>query len=380
MKTAVKWISGIESLLVAASHGKEAGRTKVAAFDLDGTLIKTKSGAQFAKNSADWMWWDVTIPEKLQDLHSQGYKIVIFSNQNGLHSSARVEDFKRKANHIMTKILVPVYLFAAKEKDHYRKPMTGMWDYMLRESNGGVAVDIKQSFYVGDAAGRAAGWKPRMKKDHSCVDRKYADNLGLPFHTPEAYFTNEAEAAFSWGEFDPRAYTAPASIFTPESTPLIPDNRPVELIILVGPPASGKSTFAKNHLKEYTWINQDALKTKQKCLKGCAEALTAKKPVVIDNTNGILAVRKEYISLAKSLHVPVRCFYFTASQGLCQHNNHYRALQLGERSLLSRVVFNTYNSRFESPTLGEGFDEIKHIHFSFDGTEGELATWKKWHN
>jgi hypothetical protein len=36
----------------------------------------------------------------------------------------------------------------------------------------------------------------------------------------------------------------------------------------VGSPASGKSNFWKNHLqKTHEWINQDTLKTKEKCIK-----------------------------------------------------------------------------------------------------------------
>lgn len=36
---------------------------------------------------------------------------------------------------------------------------------------------MDRSFFVGDAAGR--------KGDHSDVDRKFSDNAGLKFHTPE---------------------------------------------------------------------------------------------------------------------------------------------------------------------------------------------------
>ena len=42
-----------------------------------------------------------------------------------------------------------------------------------------------------------------------------------------------------------------------------------ELIIMVGPPASGKSTFAKNFLIPFNYIhvNRDTLQTQDKCLK-----------------------------------------------------------------------------------------------------------------
>ena len=42
----------------------------------------------------------------------------------------------------------------------------------------------KGSFYVGDAVGRIKD--TNFSKDHS--DRKFADNIGITFYTPEVYF------------------------------------------------------------------------------------------------------------------------------------------------------------------------------------------------
>ena len=39
---------------------------KVAGFDLDGTLIKTKSGRTYPKNENDWDWWNPSVPKKLK--------------------------------------------------------------------------------------------------------------------------------------------------------------------------------------------------------------------------------------------------------------------------------------------------------------------------
>jgi len=87
-------------------------------------------------------------------------------------------------------------------------------------------------------------------------------------------------------------------------------NSEQEVILFVGPPGSGKSTFWSNHLKNYERINNDTLKTAEKCMKALWEALKAKKSAVIDNTNKTREERDWYISIAKELKIPVRCFYF----------------------------------------------------------------------
>lgn len=77
-----------------------------------------------------------------------------------------------------------------------------MWELFLQR-NG--PVDLDQSFYVGDAAGRPAdGIHP---KDFSCSDRKFASNVGIKFYTPEEYFLGEAPRPFSWDTPDLAAAT-----------------------------------------------------------------------------------------------------------------------------------------------------------------------------
>jgi bifunctional polynucleotide phosphatase/kinase len=121
-----------------------------------------------------------------------------------------------------------VRLIAAMKKDANRKPATGMWELLQKSINGKIGTsfgcpwwfvkysaikidpytDLSESFYIGDAAGRAEGWKPKAKKDHSCGDRKFADNIGIRFQTPEEYFFNEPPIKFSWGGFDPKKMTS----------------------------------------------------------------------------------------------------------------------------------------------------------------------------
>ena len=56
------------------------------------------------------------------------------------------------------------------------------------QGNGSLSVDMAESFYCGDAAGRREGWAPKRKKDFSCSDRLFAINVGLRFCTPEELF------------------------------------------------------------------------------------------------------------------------------------------------------------------------------------------------
>ncbi|KUF99986.1 Triosephosphate isomerase [Phytophthora nicotianae] len=58
---------------------------KIAGFDLDGTLIVTKSGKKFAKDKDDWKLFHPTlVRDKLAQLARDGFTLTIFSNQNGI--------------------------------------------------------------------------------------------------------------------------------------------------------------------------------------------------------------------------------------------------------------------------------------------------------
>ncbi len=52
-------------------------------FDIDGTLVATKSGATFRKSATDWKWLPGRL-ERLQELRAQGIEIAFASNQGGV--------------------------------------------------------------------------------------------------------------------------------------------------------------------------------------------------------------------------------------------------------------------------------------------------------
>jgi len=145
-----------------------------------------------------------------------------------------------------------------------------------------------------------------------------------------------------------------------------------ELVIMVGRPASGKSTFVKKYFSEYTRVNRDTLGTIPKCKAVAKEALAEGLSVVIDNTNGQPSQRKEFITLAQAREIPIRCFYLQTSQEIASHLNYVRVAETnGEVRRIPDVAYRAFNKGFQAPSKSEGFDEIVEIAFIPDLRDDE---------
>ncbi|GMP65837.1 hypothetical protein CsSME_00026467 [Camellia sinensis var. sinensis] len=163
---------------------------KIAAFDFDGCLVNT-SVKRVGPDA--WSLMYPSIPEKLQGLYTEGYKLVIFTNESNIDRwknkrQVAVDSKIGRLNNFIKHVTVPIQVFIAcgigksdgKAEDPFRKPKPGMWHLMEQHFNSGISIDMDQSFYVGDAAGR--------KDDHSDADIKFAQAVGLKFYVPEEYF------------------------------------------------------------------------------------------------------------------------------------------------------------------------------------------------
>ncbi|KAF9110780.1 hypothetical protein BGX27_005891 [Mortierella sp. AM989] len=396
----VRWETHSTSFIVGEAFKPKAG-SKVAAFDLDQTLIKVNGKHKWPKNADDWVWWAPGVPEHLKSVVDEEYTIVVITNQGGLDGNvAKQDEMRSKFEKICSQLRLPMWILISMKKDHNRKPMTGLWHWLetkFLESN--VEIDISNSYYVGDAAGRHDGWKVGAIKDFNNTDR-------------------------------------PGTC---------------EVIVFCGYPAAGKSSFAHKHILptgQYDYVNQDTLKTKEKCVKAVEESLKNRRAVVVDNTNPDVVARASYVAIAKKYNVPARCFLFMADKDLATHNNYFRAfhkplieaagvskskgverteatvsttkkdittttttattettttrsvgagdgstsasistshtvLSMAQvrdepaRERLSEMVFATYAKRYQEPTLSEGFSEIKKINFVPD--EDIRSTWERWY-
>lgn len=108
------------------------------------------------------------------------YRIVVISNQAGISFKAdskgpkalqtKYSAFKTKVASVFQQLDFPISIYAATEKDVYRKPRTGMWqelldDYEILPDD----LDLQNCIFVGDAGGRDAVGS--TAKDFSCSDR-----------------------------------------------------------------------------------------------------------------------------------------------------------------------------------------------------------------
>lgn len=192
-------------------------KVKVAAFDFDGTLVNTKTGKSFAQGPKDWKLWidmnqtnhtttttDSLVIPKFKHLIEQDYLIVIFTNQGAVlaqQNSKSYNNFTSRVNefvkHIQTEIpeFYPL-VFASPKKPgkkqkikssseelhlFMRKPQIGMWKQLQKKLQ--KEIDMEQSIYIGDAAGRS--------DDFLDSDKLFAENVKVSFKPPEEYFIFE---------------------------------------------------------------------------------------------------------------------------------------------------------------------------------------------
>ncbi|KAF2085872.1 PNK3P-domain-containing protein [Saccharata proteae CBS 121410] len=391
----VSWTVLHDSLIIGRYQAAEAAKRqepqKIAVFDFDSTLISSASGRTFAKDATDWKWWHGTVPTKLRDLHKDGYLIAILSNQGGISLKSnnkplkadlkRLADFKAKVANVLIQLDLPIGIYAATAKDEYRKPRTGMWRKLLEyhDLTAKGSVHLEDSFFVGDAGGRTGA-----RKDFSCSDRDFASNVGIRYMTPEEYFLGEEPKPFK-RDFEPAAYLGEVVARSKDAVSLeYTKNNPKDLVLFCGSPGAGKSTFYWDHLRPlgYERVNQDILKTRDRCLKAASDFLANGKSVAVDNTNADPETRLHWIKLATKHEVPVRCVLFTAPAKLCEHNDTVRALNgvmnPENRAMLPGVAFRSFSGRYREPRLTEGLQDITKVDFTFEGNEEQREIWSKY--
>ena len=128
-----------------------------------------------------------------------------------------------------------------------------------------------------------------------------------------------------------------------------------EVVILVGYPSAGKSTWAQTNLVDkstkYVVISGDDLKTIPKMIKVAKIQLDLGKSVVIDRTNPKVEDRAKFIELAALYKIPVRCVVFNVAIETAMEWNIKRLNETDKK--VPRIAFYLFRKNYVSPTSDE---------------------------
>ncbi len=322
---------------------------KIAAFDLDGTLINTKSGRTFPIDVNDWKLFNINVKPVLKQLVEKNYSIIIITNQLGVSKNKiTVDELQQKIDTISKEINIDMMAILATNDNKYRKPRIGSWEHIesLMSFNEWLP---NESFYCGDAAGRPG--------DFNNTDYKFALNCGIKFITPDDLFQSN--------QFNFQFYNNPVTFINPieeYSNPIVLPEIKYDkyMIILIGSPASGKSTIASKLSGNI--INQDTIGTLAKCKKLAKNLINDKQNIIIDATNRNEKVRKVWIDLAKESEYTVIVIDIHIPKELAIHLNTYRMLY-GSQKKIPMIAIHSFFKQYEKPSINEGIVDIYTIGF-----------------
>lgn len=282
---------------------------RLAIFDFDWTMVKPKNGRRFPKDRSDWEWWSPRVPEVIRDYARRRFRIVLVTDQSKPWKIDMIRD-------VLEVLGVSATVVIGTEPET-KKPHTGQFLSVIPETS----MDKTKSFFVGDAAGRPGDWAD--------TDRRFAEAIGVRFDTPEALFREVKMDTQAWAK--------------------------KHVLIMVGFPGSGKSTwaqaFAKEHAQTVTRIEGDTYKTATAMVKAARDAHDAHPDhtLVMDATNGTRERRAAYIEFAKSIGFPVVCVWMTTDLKTALA----RAQARTTAPAVPAVALYRYQKVFEAPTQDE---------------------------
>lgn len=136
----------------------------------------------------------------------------------------------------------------------------------------------------------------------------------------------------------------------------------LELIVLVGLPGAGKSTYFRDHFAAtHAHVSKDlmpnARRRDDRQERDIEAALAAGKSVVVDNTHPTAESRAPLVALARRHGARIVAIYFETDVRTAIMRNRQRE---GKARVPDVAIFAT-KKKLVAPALEEGFDEVRVI-------------------
>lgn len=130
-----------------------------------------------------------------------------------------------------------------------------------------------------------------------------------------------------------------------------------ELVVFVGLPASGKSSFYRERFAAtHELVSKDRMRNVRdrsvRQREQVAAALARGRSVVVDNTNTRRSDRAEMMALARAAGASTALYHFTAALADCRRRN---AARVGKERVPDVALY-VAHKRLEPPADDEGFD------------------------
>ena len=308
-------------------------------FDLDGTIVKTKSGKIHPLDSDDWIFNYDTVTEKFNGLDKT--IVGVISNQKGIKSINKLIEWQTKLKNIMKHINFH-FIFASLKDDRYRKPMIGSWEYIKDNYLKGFNIQLDNNItYVGDACGREG--------DFSDTDLKFAYNCEFKFSVPEKFFNIKVPKQIASITYPELKYYSKIEFNKITDQIIKCFNKDKILVTMIGFPGCGKSFLRKflvNSNPNFKYFNKDDVKAKIINDNLISKNNSTINYIIDDNTNTTLKSRNEIFKLYNN-HYKIG-IYFDYEIDLAMHLNYIRMYWYGAE-LIKKVAYFTINKKFDKP-------------------------------
>jgi predicted kinase len=148
----------------------------------------------------------------------------------------------------------------------------------------------------------------------------------------------------------------------------------MELVLLIGIQATGKSRFCREKLFcTHVRLNLDMLRTRLREKRLMEACIASKTKFVVDNTSLTREERSQFILPARAAGFRVIGYFFESRAGDCLRRN--AARPASER--IPAIAIRSAINRLELPAIAEGFDKLSFVRlmadnrFSVDRWKGE---------